>query len=130
VVLAAKRQYRRLAKAPSSGAYLTHGLFSFQDSITFSLSPEHYRIDQGFGLLARDMSQCRDQLVEFRVRARAAYFLHRRFGFAQFRDGLVDLVVRLSDKLTHMLNINRVYSVLGLTHGVEKVVQRIFTDGL
>lgn len=85
---------------------LLGGLFALR------LPPQHDGINQGLGLLPRNVSQSSNQLVEIGVHARPANEFDPRLRLAAFCHALVDFVLGLADE------------------GVEEMVQRIFTHRL
>lgn len=73
---------------------LSGGLFAF------CFSPQHYCINQGFGLGTGDMTEGRDELVEVCIYTGPADKLYSCFWLPAVGHALADLLVRLADKLT------------------------------
>lgn len=80
--------------------------------LALRLSPQHYGINQGLRLLARNVSECRYELVKSRVDSRSAHELYASLWLATICHALVDLLLGLADE------------------GVEEVVEGIFADRL
>jgi hypothetical protein len=59
----------------------------------------HYCVYQRLWFLARDMSQCRNELIEVRIHARAHYKFYSGFWLATVCHALADLLVCSLDKL-------------------------------
>lgn len=99
--------------------------------IPFRLAPNHDGVDQWLRFLPRDMSQRRNQLIEIRIRARPADLFDGSVRLSQLQDSLVDLAVRLTDKLCPPVS-NTTFnpSRPQVPYRVEQMMQGVFPHSL
>jgi hypothetical protein len=79
--------------------YLLKLRASFTSSITLVLAPKHESVNKRLRLLRCNMAQRCNELIERRVHARPTYVLYLRLWIEGGSNALVNLLLRLGNKL-------------------------------
>lgn len=72
----------------------------FIGSITLTLPPQHHRVDQIFRLLASNMSESYNELIEGWVYPRSTYLVNMRLWIKRYRDALSQFLFGLGNELS------------------------------
>ena len=96
--------------------------------LALGLAPEHQRVNERLRLLTSDMPEGRYELIKLRVYSWPADILHVRFRLVREPDTLLNLLVRLSDKLIMALAASDDFTEEA--YRIEEMVQRVFTHCL